>query len=74
MTTVIAALDESASTLPVLETARHLAAVLGVQVEAVHVQENGSGRTAAGIAESVLAVEYPRRRCRQRVGLRGSRT
>jgi nucleotide-binding universal stress UspA family protein len=52
MTTVIAAIDESAATLPVLEAARRLAAVLGAEVEAVHVQENGSGRTAAEIAMS----------------------
>jgi nucleotide-binding universal stress UspA family protein len=52
MTTVLAGIDESAATLPVLEAARRLAAVLGAQVEAVHVQENGSGRTAAEIAVS----------------------
>jgi nucleotide-binding universal stress UspA family protein len=50
MTTVVAAIDDSAATLPVLEVAQRLAAVLEARVEAVHVQEDGSGHAATEIA------------------------
>lgn len=50
--TILAALDDSAAARPVLEVATRLASLLGTKVEAVHVQEDGSGQTAAAIADS----------------------
>jgi len=50
MTTVIAAIDESAATLPVLAAAQRLAEVLEARVEAVHIREGDSGHTASEIA------------------------
>jgi nucleotide-binding universal stress UspA family protein len=50
MTTLIAAIDDSAAALPVLEVARRIATLLDVDVEAVHVQEDGSGSTATAVA------------------------
>ncbi len=50
---ILAALDDSAAAKPVLETARRLAALFGVEVEAVHVQGDGTGATAAAAAAAV---------------------
>jgi nucleotide-binding universal stress UspA family protein len=50
MTTIVAAIDESAATFPVLQVAQRLAAMLDAGVDAVHVQENGSGHVATEIA------------------------
>jgi len=53
MTTLIAAIDDSAAALPVLEVAQRIAALLGVDVEALHVPEDGSGSTATAVAAAV---------------------
>lgn len=51
MTTILAAIDDSAAAQPVLATALAMAPVLGATVEAVHVVPNhGTGRTAQAIA------------------------
>jgi nucleotide-binding universal stress UspA family protein len=47
--TIIAAVDDSAAARPVLEVAARLASLLGSTVEAVHVQEDGSGQSVAAI-------------------------
>jgi nucleotide-binding universal stress UspA family protein len=60
MRTLIAALDDSAAARPVLQVAQRLCALLAWQVEAVHVREDGSGDTAAAIAE---AAGVPLRFC-----------
>lgn len=52
MTVLLAALDDSAAARPVVEASLRLAALLGDEVVAVHICENGSGATAAAIAES----------------------
>lgn len=52
MSLLLAAIDDSAAARPVLEVARRLAELLGAQLEAVHVQEDGSGQSASGIAEA----------------------
>ena len=50
--TILAAIDDSAAARPVLNFARRLATLFATRVEAVHVQENGSGQSAAAIAEA----------------------
>jgi len=52
MSTVIAAIDNSAAARPVLVAASALAMVLGADVEAIHVTEN-EGQTARASAESL---------------------
>ena len=52
MTVVLAAVDDSATTRAVLQTALALAPVLGSDVEALHVGE-GPGQTLTGMAESL---------------------
>lgn len=49
--TILAAIDDSAAARPVLDVARRLGALLDEQVEGVHVQEDGSGESAAAIAD-----------------------
>jgi nucleotide-binding universal stress UspA family protein len=53
MATVLAALDNSLATNPVLVAARALARVLGVRVEAVHVVEDGQAPERAAQAAGV---------------------
>ena len=50
--TVLAAIDDSAVARPVLDFARRAATLLDTTVEAVHVQEDGSGEHAASIADA----------------------
>jgi nucleotide-binding universal stress UspA family protein len=50
MSVVLAAIDNSAATQPVLELARELARLRGAAVETVHVDEAGTSRWAAAIA------------------------
>jgi nucleotide-binding universal stress UspA family protein len=50
--TIVAAIDDSAAARPVLDFARRLAALFVTDVEAVHVQEDGSGDTVAAIAKA----------------------
>ena len=52
MSRVLAAIDDSAASRPVLEAAQALAPALGARVEAIHVSEDG-GRTACACAERV---------------------
>ena len=52
MRTLIAAIDDSAAAHPVLDVAKRLAVLLAAQIEAVHVQEDGSGDTATAIAKA----------------------
>jgi hypothetical protein len=51
MTVLIAAIDESAAALPVLQAAQRIAVLVDARVEAVHVREDGSGKVATAIAE-----------------------
>lgn len=50
MTVLLAALDDSAAARPVLEVALRMAPYVGADVVAVHVAEDGSGRTARAAA------------------------
>jgi nucleotide-binding universal stress UspA family protein len=59
-TNLIAALDDSAAARPVLDVARHLAAIANASVHAVHVCEDGSGSTAQAIAEAASVPFHPR--------------
>lgn len=52
MTTILAAIDDSAAAKPVLDTARALAPVLGADVEAVHVGD-AAGQTTQSCAQAV---------------------
>lgn len=52
MTTILAAIDDSAATKPILETALALAPVLGAAVEAVHVTD-AVGRTTQATTQSM---------------------
>lgn len=56
MTRILAAIDSSAASWPVLATATALAPILGATVEAVHVAED-DGATAAAVAEQ-FGVPY----------------
>ncbi len=56
MTTLLAAVDNSAASCPVISAATALARVLGATVEAVHVAEDGSS-TARGAADA-LSVPF----------------
>jgi len=49
---ILAALDDSAAAQPVLDVARRLGALTVAGVESVHVQEDGSGQTAAAISDA----------------------
>lgn len=62
MTTLIAAIDDSAAASPVLEVARRIAALLDVDVEAVHVQEDGSGSTATAVSTAAGVALHMRAR------------
>ncbi len=50
--TIIAAIDDSATARPVLDTAKRLATLLGASVDVVHVRTDGSGAAAAVMAEA----------------------
>jgi nucleotide-binding universal stress UspA family protein len=50
--TILAAIDDSAAARPVLDFARRLATLFVTRVESVHVQEDGSGHSAAAIAQA----------------------
>lgn len=50
--TILAAIDDSAAARPVLDFARHLAALFVTDVEGVHVQEHDSGHSATAIADA----------------------
>jgi len=50
--TILAALDDSSAAQPVLDLACRIGSLLEANVEAVHVQEDGSGGRAAAVAES----------------------
>jgi len=52
MTILLAALDDSAACRPILEATTWVARLVGAEVVAVHVRENGSGETAREIAGS----------------------
>jgi nucleotide-binding universal stress UspA family protein len=52
MTILLAALDDSAACRPILQVAGWAARLVGAQLVAVHVQEDGSGETARAIAKS----------------------
>jgi len=54
MNTVLAAIDNSLASRPVLDAARALASILGARVQAIHVQADGS-RTATEIAAAAGA-------------------
>lgn len=56
MSVVLAAIDNSASARPVLDFARELARVFGAEVEVVHVEANGTPRTAS---ENAHALHLP---------------
>ncbi|MGQ0824495.1 MAG: universal stress protein [Actinomycetota bacterium] len=52
MVTVLAAIHDSAAARPVLTIARQLAQLVGADVRALHVHENGDGETAVALAQS----------------------
>jgi len=52
MTVLLAALDDSAAARPVVEASARLAGLLGNDLIALHISENGSGATAEAVAES----------------------
>jgi len=52
MTIVLAALDDSAACRPILQISTWAAKLIGADLVAVHVQEDGSGETARATAES----------------------
>jgi nucleotide-binding universal stress UspA family protein len=58
--TIVAAIDDSAAARPVLEVACRLGALLGMPVGAVHVQEDGSGSSAAAIASAAGVALHTR--------------
>lgn len=59
--TILAALDDSPTAQPVLDLACRMGALLDDNVEAVHVQEDGTVRHAAAIAEAARVTLYVRR-------------
>jgi nucleotide-binding universal stress UspA family protein len=73
MPQLLAALDDSAATAPVLAVAQWFGALLGLEVVALHVSEDGSGKTARATADAAgVTLETcegdPRRAIRRAAG------